>query len=1501
MSNPANKIPAAASKIATGCTTATTNTLPNRSVFVGGKPDHHYFYPVQVVDYNANYVYKMICVGVDGCGNKVILVVNDILPRFEVRCPDDADLELFQAYVESFAETNPKEYKYFDIKRTQHYPGKLYSHKLRDYVALYFKSSSKRRKYMQAIQETPYEYVNRKGEAKSAMLETTFDNPSDYFTLVAAERGLQLCEWMDISSAWNTEYLARDGTILEYSIGIDSLRNVFDRATIKPPVITMAWDIETFSPFTTGHAPEVEVSYDHEPSVVFIISCIFYLEGRAEPLISVALTTMACPASSEGIVRYCHDQKDLLMKFAMLIGKMQPDHVIAFNDHEYDWPFVINRMISEGILDECIDLASIFRIDRKNEISTAIFNRAFKVEKKEIKIENDMTVKAIFLNLPGYVALDTRTILRKMFPKAEKTSLNFFLGKYKLPLKNDMDFQIMFKVFRISNIILESRGIFKWREVMAELARIRATHGDAYQPFADGAILYVKEVGNFNYRIGDLDMTQIDELMAQAKAIIDYCIIDSKRTYELLVKTNTVIDYRLVCNGAFVPISYGLYRAGGVKVRNRVTHYALKPEWNLAMTSVGKKHVAQGKDRMKYPGAYVLDPQKGMYRDHKFVKRSRRMSYCMKYPKDHQLLVDYDLSDAEHQAAVARVSISAEEFDKLYPPDTIIDKDVNDENDRPVAGFDFSSLYPSIIMNDNASPEKVITDPRYKAWLVKKYPNIKLNEVEFRYGPKTAPEDTKQLIKGWIVQHRRLPDGKFEGMGIYAYMLKELFDDRAAVKKQMDKFAAPVEYFQSWNNKLAARGSSLKEMSALDIATQRAELRKSLVEDLAIAQEQLDKHPEDERYYGAKLAGHKRIMAFFDEFFGDEANDSLSLIDIRDECESRRQYYNAVQNGKKVYMNTFYGEAGNQLSGLFVVHVAGSITTRGQGYLKRVKAHLETLGVRAIYGDTDSLYIMAPEARFVDIDSQYFSGKINKEQYWTEMVKITMKELDELQGTVKTLLTREDGASFLKMAYEEVLWPVCLIGKKKYYGIEHKDLVKFYLCTNKCSYAEFEKSVGHGVFVKGIDIVKRGISELARVNIVSMMQRIIQIDSYTRVRDEVVAAFMEIPAKQWDLKIFARSACYKLPKAGKPGNVSVLRFVDRMRAVYADKPEIGVLPPEVGERFTYVVARRSKICNAGTNSGDGMGDKYEYLSSLTNDSYATYIGMQLVPDFEYYIEHEILNHFSRFISYAGKFNTEEAVTQAITRKRRKSEENDVKPVKSGKLADEISMKLASKMLMGLYKDKYAEQGVDRMEIQRNFKAASKELIEEVDVKVGKDVRILDLTTRLLKSLENNMQKCVTDLAKKLRQTVSKSSAAKGIATIDLKGREPASLFRLGAEIRKNKIRYECDIRDLVKDMDELSISYVPIWRKYYDAIISRMKDMHVDFAPNGAESKVIHAMQESFDKLVELHRQMNCCIEDIEKINDANGLNRKKDQKIYAAHSKDIMSQLLASNTNPFK
>jgi DNA polymerase elongation subunit (family B) len=654
-----------------------------------------------------------------------------------------------------------------------------------------------------------------------------------------------------------------------------------------------------------------------------------------------------------------------------------------------------------------------------------------------------------------------------------------------------------------------------------------------------------------------------------------------------------------------------------MKVRNLVISEGIKPEWNIAFSSR-----STGKDLRKYPGAYVVPPKKGLYRDHRKVKAARKATQS---------------TDA-----------------------TNLEIELNDENDRPCSGLDALSLYPNIIMTCNTSPEKIIPDEDVMQKMCNKIdPHTKqlyrFKYVEFYYGIKDEPDDQKELIRGWIVQHLPIFDttGKnittYAGMGIYPYILKRLFDLRVGIKKRMEYYNNPKEYLDKVFEYCKNNHIDLNSKSPVE---QRALLSESMTKELAERIAIAAANPKD--FYKMRVKSMEEIIHFLQvEYISRGAAtksqpasgmatatcESESLSDLFAEIVFYAGHYNTKQNGLKVYMNTFYGETGNSQSPFFIKQVAGAITTYGQKTLKLVKSYVESKGYSVKYGDTDSLYVSPPETSFARVDADYESGAISIQQYWITMVEITMEYLDILRNEVNEVLFKDNGTRFLRMAYEEVLWPYAFVGKKKYLGVQHQGIVNLRICMPECTLKEFISS--KSLFLRGMEVKKRGSSELLKQLCYEVMKACFCITETRTMREIVEQKLHEITTRQFEPASFIKSAKYKLPAQGKPGNVSVLRFVARMAEIERDNPNLKIRPPEIGERFSYIIAECYpwSFDLRGRKSKLGVGDKLEFFESINNSDYcamrATTAGTtaELKVDIDYYITNEIIGQFARFLTY----------------------------------------------------------------------------------------------------------------------------------------------------------------------------------------------------------------------------------------------------------------------------
>ena len=76
--------------------------------------------------------------------------------------------------------------------------------------------------------------------------------------------------------------------------------------------------------------------------------------------------------------------------------------------------------------------------------------------------------------------------------------------------------------------------------------------------------------------------------------------------------------------------------------------------------------------------------------------------------------------------------------------------------------------------------------------------------------------------------------------------------------------------------------------------------------------------------------------------------------------ERTRTWYGVVEKALKVYLNASYGVTGARHFELFCMPAAESVTAYGRNAIMKTKEKAESMGVRVLYGDTDSVFLDNP-------------------------------------------------------------------------------------------------------------------------------------------------------------------------------------------------------------------------------------------------------------------------------------------------------------------------------------------------------------------------------------------------------------------------------------------------------------------------------------------------------------------------------------------------------------
>jgi len=554
--------------------------------------------------------------------------------------------------------------------------------------------------------------------------------------------------------------------------------------------------------------------------------------------------------------------------------------------------------------------------------------------------------------------------------------------------------------------------------------------------------------------------------------------------------------------------------------------------------------------------------------------------------------------------------------------------------DRPVTGLDFSSLYPSLIMAYNLSPEKILQTAEEAAYWSAQ--GRVLHPIEFIFAGRA--------VRGWSVRHNNEP----EELGLYPQVLIDLFNKRAEVKVTLGVHGATKELIEGITSRAEKDRVSIAEATRrvrADAEHEQARTAAALEPGAPpprispgsnLAEEIADLRRLGKNAAG-QLAGIEQLYALararvaeLDGAGGPEPRDEDLKAAV--EAEYERACFdwtcaNTKQNALKVYMNTFYGEAGNSLSPFFLLTLAGGVTSAGQYNIKLVADFVRRRGFPIKYGDTDSMYIIAPAEYFAECDADYAAGRLTREEWWGAMVRITMRALNAIRDEVNAHLARDNGSRYLKMAYEEVLYPVVFTGKKKYFGIPHLNEVNFR---------------PKKLFIRGIDVVKQGQPGLAREIGYRIMWACMALDNTRTVRQIVEDVLRDavLRGEQWVFDHFIKTDAWKPHKDNKP----VHRFIARMRARHAvevaenarrlaagapPKPYLYELP-EPGERFSYIIAKTgATFCLRGTRAAMKKGDRMEFARS------ARALGLEV--DVAFYMVSYVVGLCARFINGEAQF------------------------------------------------------------------------------------------------------------------------------------------------------------------------------------------------------------------------------------------------------------------------
>jgi DNA polymerase elongation subunit (family B) len=1168
--------------------------------------------------------YCIILSGVLEDGRHQTVVITGIKPYFEIRVPKEYDInqsEEMMLEVKKYFSDKGTKYHAVELNEGKDMPGG-YGYNTR-FIKCSFNTETARKWSMKQIMEDQHKW------------RTRHNDMSCYYRVVLRDLSLPITGWCNIKkygieNSGTIPFIRAKTIIMVDYNDIEKCHDdpIEDPILKKNPGLGVYWDGEMGS--GSGELPDpmnleddlfmIGMNYISHQSKIFptdsdpvtdIPNGTYTYPKPKGHIINICFTTVPVPAMKNRCIIYCRSEKQMLIAIAIIWGKLRPEYEISFNGFNFDWNWVYIRGKQLGLLPYFEKLMSIIDFSKYNEYITnykTFPHSAYHWKTFRFKISADMNVTGDYLQFPGYISIDTKPQMRKYYRNPEKNSLNNYLKIAKLGQKADLPIRLMFVIYKSMKAFKETYLI---------------THELNLYGYDNDFVLDIFRAAGFP----ELAL-RYENLLYAMIFIAEYCFIDGIKCNDLLSSTNFLTDRRAQGELGFVSMEDAINRADGMQVINLLFNDAGKDNYKVN-AMMGKKI------DFKYPGAKVFEPfrkeikprlniqeriQRAKNGDQKFVEwlKYDTVSEFEDWIFNNDAWIGYMLKDdntiedlRDNHSKLNLFKDEKQAIELFAFPQCFVEM-IFEYPDTGETALDFNSLYPSIIMEQNLSMEKKITEA-IDALKYKKE-GIPINTVDLCF-------NNQMKIKAWMRHHEmtEFTDSQ-EHFGIYPRVLRRLFVDRKKIKALMKPVVKRVEHLEDIIMSKKGKSKKKKKVIVFDIHKYRKDL-------IAKKEDKNEIWTEWDEWELKKFIQdtiddiEKEKQKILDQLEKDKTSKIVkdvdkSIEDLEEELDEntlKMNYLDAKQKALKVFMNTFYGKAGESGSPLFDLSVAAGTTMRGRELLVILSKWLtEFKGATLLYGDTDSCYFMFNQRYFRNIHRAYYSGRITKLTYMRQIINLCIVLSKEYEKEVNKYFVKMTGGPFIRVAWEEVGYPSIHMGKKKYVMIPHES----YYPVGMTDEDFYEKFLSLKLFIRGIEIKKKGNSQLLQDIGRDVWKKSFDPMCTDQLLDVVTNKIKEVyTASDRKDSDFIMTAAYKPNKQ----NPTVQLFVKRMQPLG--------LEPEAFERFRYVMVQKYPYAYdiKGRKRKLKVGERMEYPDR------AKKLGEKI--DMDYYMTGKIKGELSRYIRY----------------------------------------------------------------------------------------------------------------------------------------------------------------------------------------------------------------------------------------------------------------------------
>jgi len=477
----------------------------------------------------------------------------------------------------------------------------------------------------------------------------------------------------------------------------------------------------------TMHFPELEGD-----RVTFIGSSL-RRNGEDKPYLKHCIVVGTCDEVENSVIESYPTEKEALVAWTEFIQRENPDIVIGYNIHGWDFGFMFERSQELNCVNQFLRLSR-----NKNEIC---IKKDWKTGKMDIE-QNSLFIASgqydiKYFKMTGRMQID---FLNKFRREEQLSSYKldyvsgYFIGDNIQEITYDGCTRVSL-VYTKNLIGLENGDYIVIEEIGHTTELYEGGKKFQIKNLQEGSFEIEGEITpdktkTLRWCLGKDDVTPQDifRLTNQGpteRAIVaKYCIKDTTLVQDLMRKVDTMTGYVEMAKLCSVPMNFLVMRGQGIKLTSFVAKKCR--EKNTLMPVIEKSMDDEG-----YEGATVLNPNTGLYLD------------------------------------------------------------------VPVACVDYSSLYPSSIISENLSHDSKVWTKEYdlegnllKEWysvegiecVPEGYEYVDITYDTFKWLRKTPKAaKTKELSGYKICRFAQFPDGK----AIMPSILEELLVARKATKKQM--------------------------------------------------------------------------------------------------------------------------------------------------------------------------------------------------------------------------------------------------------------------------------------------------------------------------------------------------------------------------------------------------------------------------------------------------------------------------------------------------------------------------------------------------------------------------------------------------------------------------------------------------------------------------------------------------------------------------------------------